>query len=113
MIDDLTLGEDDSGPQTPPAFYTFPPATPAELLVRERIFRFASSLAVKAILFTREDDAGEEVWDDQAEAEKWMRILAWPTLPSIADALAFKAHHVAKLEADNWDELQAARLGVP
>jgi hypothetical protein len=116
MTDDflggLLLDDGDSAAKPSPAFITYPPIPAAELLGVERVFRLASSAAVKSILFTREDeDTGGEVWDDVAEAERWRAIMDWPVLPTIAEASAFKDHHVVKMAEARGSE--GGRSGAP
>lgn len=101
-----------------PAFYAPPMATTRELFVFEEMHRKGSADFPGAgeILFTCEDEeTGEEIWDPPAapafrdEAKRWQRIMKWPTVPTVAEAVAFQNNAVAALLSAWWDRLAAAR----
>jgi hypothetical protein len=113
MIDDLSLDPDDDGaPKRAPALYVSPPATFAELFAMEQAHREAARDYPGAgeIIFTAmNDETGAEDWDEEKSARHWQRLMKWPRLPTITEALAFQANANARMQAALWYTLNGGK----
>ena len=98
-----------------PAFFASAPKGPRELAVYEAMMRGAPHSAT-TVLFTRiDEETGLEEWDAAPPpayfdgGEAWMKILKWPTAPTIEQALAAQINARASLLGEWWTRLAAAR----
>ena len=64
------------------------------------------------MLFTNAT-GGVEEWDAPEEAERWRRMMAWPVIPTVEDALAFAQNIEATMTVEGWDAMRAAREDFP
>lgn len=119
MTDDW-LGLEDDGERKAaagPAFVVGPRSGEREALVQEQMHRAAARDFPGAgeVLFIADDGNGGECWDPPQppdfadEGERWKRLMKWPVIPSIADALQFKISAERACEAAWWGRLSEAR----
>lgn len=72
--------------------------------------------AANRVLFVDTDEAsGEEIWAPPAkgdrvdEGERWKRIMRWPRIPTIEEAMTFKLSVQQARLAKWWERLREAR----
>jgi hypothetical protein len=118
MFEDLTISdEDDGGAPIGPALMPGGRVGLNELLVLEQMTRFGARDFPGAgdIVFTAVTRDGEEIFDPpqppdhRDEGERWQAIMTWPTVPTVAEAIAFAVNARRGLLAAWWDRLAAAR----
>jgi hypothetical protein len=87
---------------------------PRELTVCEQMHRMDDNPAINRLVFTEADDeTGEESWAKPArgdpinEARRWQKIMKWPVVPSISEAMAYKANAEA-VRLSKWRARLAA-----
>ena len=87
--DYLGLNDDDDPRKRSPALVVGQPMQNHELVAAEALYRRGSKVTGGAslVLFTNATDGVEE-WDAPEEAERWRRMMAWPVIPTVEDALA-------------------------
>jgi hypothetical protein len=88
-----------------------PPILPdIELVAAEKSFRQCEAPGSNKIVFTSEDEeTGAEIFEN---AETWQRLMGWPRLPTIEEALAWQAWAIATMGAEMFFAIQAARAGA-
>jgi hypothetical protein len=119
MFEDLSsVEDDDGGPPVGPALMLAAPCGKRELIVFEQMHRFGvrDFPGSHQIIFTSEDpETGEQTWDPPKSPGfyrddlHWRKIMSWPVIPEIAEAVAFQANAEAALAAAWWDRLALAR----
>src|ERR1035437_2779373 len=76
-----------------------------ELHAMEEAHRRGSTLTggQSLVMFTRREEDGIEIFDTIEEGQRWKIMMAWPTVPSPDDAMAFAISIRATMTADAWE----------
>lgn len=98
-----------------PAFIVTEPLGPRELKVYHDMM-LAVPRAAREMVFTATDETtDEELWEVNPPpryyhgGEHWQKIMDWPTVPTIEEAMAFKFNAQVSTLAAWWPRLAAAR----
>lgn len=88
FISDLTLEPDDDGTPPPgPGLWVGQPTDDLETV--ERLYRECPIAGAFMVLFTEENEQGDEVWesgDNGRQQRRWQAFMGWPRLPTLAEA---------------------------